>query len=444
MMKATPVQMRPRALCRQSFAWQRLPVTSYRHGPIAASTAPACPSRWQPPAAAENQEGIMMNQKRGAIGSLALAALLGATLAGAPGGSISAQEATPTATPQTEADAAAAALSTGKYPYGTELMLLNGQASVRNAAGSEAATLTEIDEGTTVTVLAGPEPVGGVDWYQVETEGGITGWIPSDQFGIAKGGPVLETGTEREIVADSMNLRAEAGTSGEVISGLAQGDTVTIVSGPEVVDDLDWYQVDTEFGEQGWLAGVYLGEPGSSTTTAAGAQTTETPVAETPTADATATPASTTAAAFPEGSYVFVNSDTLNLRADASIDAEIVSELVDGAIGTVTGAPVTAGDYDWYPVTFGTGDAAVSGWVAGSLITGGITVGSAAVVADGPLNLRDDSSVDGEPIAQLETGDAVTVIAGPSEVDGIAWFEVQSGDTNGYVAGRYLGPQSPE
>jgi uncharacterized protein YgiM (DUF1202 family) len=281
----------------------------------------------------------------------------------------------------------------------------------------------------------------------VETEGGITGWIPIDQFGIAQGGPVLEAGTEREVVADSMNLRAEGGASAEIISGLAQGDTVTIVSGPEVADDLDWYQVDTEYGEQGWLAGVYLGEPGAGTDTAAGAQTTETPAAESSeeaAAESSEEAASTTVAAFPEGSYVFVNSETLNLRADASIDAEIVSELVDGAVGTVTGAPVTAGDYDWYPVTFGTGDSAVSGWLAGSLISGGITVGAEAVVADGPLNLRDDTTVEGEPIAQLETGDTVTVVAGPTEVEGIAWFEVQSGDTNGYVAGRYLGPQTTE
>ena len=374
----------------------------------------------------------MMNHKRGAIGSLALAALLGISVASATGGSISAQETTPTATatPQTEADAAAAALATGKYPYGTELMLLNGTASVKNKAGSEAATLTEIDEGTTVTVLAGPEPVGGVDWYQVETEGGITGWVASDQFGIAKGGATLEAGTELEVVADSMNLRAEAGTEAEVVSGLVQGDTVTIVSGPEVVDDLDWYQVDTAFGEQGWLAGVYLGAPGATADTSVGAQATVTP-----TAGESATPAAeTTAAAFPEGSYIFVNSDTLNLRADASADAEIVSELTDGAIGTVTGAPVTAGDYDWYPVSFGTGDSTVTGFVAGSLISGGITVGSDALVVDGPLNVREDTSVDGDPIAQLETGATVTVVSGPTDVDGVAWFEIQSGDTNGFVS----------
>lgn len=389
----------------------------------------------------------MNHRLRGAIGSLALAALLGASLTGIPARSIAAQD-TPAATetPQTEADAAAAALSTGKYPYGTELMLLNGQASVKNAAGSEAATLTEIDEGATVTVLAGPEPIGGVDWYQVETEGGITGWIAADQFGIAKGGAQLAPGTEREIVADSLNLRAEAGASSEVISGLVEGDLVTIVSGPDVVDDLDWYQVDTAYGEQGWLAGVYLGPvPGaasSETTTeaAAGAQSSETP-------EATATPeasAATASSTFPTGSYVFVAGDgeSVNLRADASVDSDVVSQLADGAVGTVNDAPVLGGDYSWYPVTFGAGDAAVTGYVAGDFLTGGITVGAAAQVSDGPLNVRSTASTEGDPLGQLETGATVTVVSGPTEAEGLVWFEISSGDLTGFVAGQYLSAPS--
>jgi uncharacterized protein YgiM (DUF1202 family) len=428
--------MRPRAVCRTATLLAR------RFGnQMSAWFGCGClpPDRVNAasPAAAESEEGKMMNRTRGAVGSLALAGLLGLTLAGPNTGLIAAQDATQTpaatAESQTQSDADAAAIAAGKYPFGTQLLLLNGQASVRNAAGSEASTLTEIDEGEIVTVQAGPDQVGGADWYQVETEGGVTGWVDSTQFGVAQGAPALEAGAERQVVTDSLNLRAQPGTSSEVVSGLVQGDTVTIVSGPQAVDDLDWYEVQTVYGEDGWLAGVYLGTPGETTGTAAvGAQE----------ADSTTTSeAATTTAAFPEGSYVFIAGDgeSVNLRADASIDSEVVSELADGAIGSVTGAPTAAGDYDWYPVSFGTGDATVTGFVAGSLLTGGITIGSAAVVADGPLNVRDDTSVDTDPIAQLETGAAVTVVAGPTDVDGVAWFEIQSGDTNGYVSGRYLG-----
>lgn len=374
-----------------------------------------------------------MNRTRGAVGSLALAALLGLTLAGP--NAIAAQETTqpPAAATesQTEADAIAAAIATGKYPFGTKLVLMEGEASVRNGAGAEAATLTELDEGDIVTVQAGPERVGGADWYQVETDGGVAGWVDARQFGIASGASPLDAGVERQVITASLNLRAEPGTSSEVISGLAQGDTVTVVSGPELAGELDWYEVQTIYGEDGWVAAVYLGEPGAAANAAAnaaGAQTDATPAAA--------------EQVFPEGSYVFVNADALNLRADASIDAEIVAELADGEIGIVTGAPVVGAEYDWYPVSFGTGDATMTGYVAGSLLTGGITVGSEAVVADGPLNLRDDTTaIDGDPIGQFETGATVMVVRGPIESDAIVWFEVEAGDQNGYVAGRYLGAE---
>jgi hypothetical protein len=232
-----------------------------------------------------------------------------------------------------------------------------------------------------------------------------------------------------------------------------------------VVDDLDWYQVDTVYGEQGWLAGVYLGEVGGSTATdaatdaaadtttdaatdettdAAGAQTTETPTAETTPAAEAATDATTATAAFPTGSYVFIAGDgeSVNLRADASTESEIVSELADGAIGTIDDAPVIGDDYDWYPVTFGTGDATVTGYVAGDFLTGGITVGADAVVADGPLNVRPAASGDGDPLGQLETGATVTIVSGPTDAEGIAWFEITSADLTGFVAGQYLGALS--
>lgn len=386
-----------------------------------------------------------MNRTRGAIGSLALAALLGVTLAGSPVRSIAAQDTTETPATttesQTQADADAAALATGKYPFGTMLMLLEGQGNVLQNAGSESATLTQIEEGDIVTVQAGPEQVGGADWYQVETAGGITGWVDASKFGIAKGAPVIPTGSERQVATESLNLRSEPGTSSDVISGLVQGDTVTIVSGPEVSGELDWYEVQTAYGEDGWLAAVYLGTPGSASV---GAQTTGDTATPTTTAATPVAPAAQTAAAadgFPNGSYVFIDGDgeAVNLRAEASTDSDIVAELADGSVGTVTGASTTGGDYTWYPVSFGTGDATQTGFVAGDFLTGGITVGQSALVAQGPLNVREDTNTDGDPIASLEQGAQVTVVAGPTDVDGVAWFEIQSGDTNGYVSGRYLG-----
>src|SRR6478735_2105162 len=248
MMKSPPYRCVPAQSAGPRCCWLAGLAIGCLHGLHAALAAEPCQCR-ATRAAAESEEGNMMNRTRGAVGSLALAGLLGLTLAGPQTGLIAAQDATQTPAATTESqnqtDADAAAIATGKYPFGTHLLLLNGQASVRNAAGSEAATLTELDEGDVVTVQAGPDQAGGADWYQVETEGGVTGWVDASQFGVAQGAPALEAGAERQVVTESLNLRAEPGTSSEVVSGLVQGDTVTIVSGPQAVGDLDWYEVQT-------------------------------------------------------------------------------------------------------------------------------------------------------------------------------------------------------
>ncbi len=183
----------------------------------------------------------------------------------------------------------------------------------------------------------------------------------------------------------------------------------------------------------------------TTSTDAAGAQTTETPAADaTAETDVTAD-AAAIATLFPTGSYVFIAGDgePVNLRADASTESDIVTQLADGAVGTVDDAPVIGEDYDWYPVTFGTGDAAVTGYVAGEFLTGGITVGADATVAEGPLNVRETASTEGDPLGQLETGATVTIVSGPTEAEDIVWFEITSGDLTGFVAGRYLEAPPP-
>jgi hypothetical protein len=59
-----------------------------------------------------------------------------------------------------------------------------------------------------------------------------------------------------------------------------------------------------------------------------------------------------------------------------------------------------------------------------------------------PATTAPATSTEGEPLAQLETGAEVTIVSGPTEVDGIAWFEITSGDLTGFVAGQYLGVPS--
>ena len=51
------------------------------------------------------------------------------------------------------------------------------------------------------------------------------------------------------------------------------------------------------------------------------------------------------------GDHVVVNDDQVNLRAEASTTGDIVAELAKGTELTVTGEPIEADGYRWYPVT---------------------------------------------------------------------------------------------
>lgn len=57
---------------------------------------------------------------------------------------------------------------------------------------------------------------------------------------------------------DDVNIRDSAGTDAALVMTVNKGDTLTIVSGPESANDLEWYEVTTQDGTQGWIASRYL------------------------------------------------------------------------------------------------------------------------------------------------------------------------------------------
>jgi len=174
---------------------------------------------------------------------------------------------------------------------------------------------------------------------------------------------------------------------------------------------------------------------------------TATPAAE-PTKTATVTTAKSTvteadtSAEFANGDSVAVSDGPLNLREKAGTSNDVVLKLPTGTPLTITDGPTTNGDYDWYEVKTEDGD---SGWVAADFISaasssaGDFATGDTVVVADGPLNIRDDSSTKGTVIDQFQTGDQTTIVSGPVSNDGHDWYEVNSPqEDTGWVAGEFL------
>jgi len=308
-----------------------------------------------------------------------------------------------------------AAAADDEFSVGDAVGVANGPLNMRDAAGTDATILDTLETGTEATILGGPTAAGGFDWYQIELAGGETGWVAGDFLGLTSDGTGdFAVGDDVETTA-RLNLRGGASLSGAVLETLDVGTTGTILDGPSAADDYDWYQIEVTGGETGWVAGQFLALDDGSSGVPSGGD-------------------------FPIASFIFVNVPIVNLRDDASITAEVLDQLNEGDMVTVLDGPVAADNYNWYQVAAGEGHDTQQGWVAGSLMSGGIALNEEAVVLDGPLNLREEAGAGFEAITALQIGDIVTVLNGPVVADDeFLWFEVESGEETGFVAGRYLG-----
>src|SRR4051794_34751652 len=172
----------------------------------------------------------------------------------------------------------------------------------------------------------------GLSWHSRKVNGAF-GWrvvcLVLLAFTVVSALPgVTRAASDAYVSTDALYLRSDPITSGSVINEMTYGSYVAVIDGP--TDD-GWYFVDFD-GTQGWAFGDYLsfGAP---------------PVA------------SQTASVGGEGDTVWVDTDALNVRADADRDAAILGTEGQGTEFSIVGSP-SAG---FYPVAYGDG----TGWVDG-------------------------------------------------------------------------------
>lgn len=133
-----------------------------------------------------------------------------------------------------------------------------------------------------------------------------------------------------------LNVRSGPGLSYKVVVTLWNGAPVTVTGAAVSANGYTWYPVRTGYGTTGWVAGEFL--------------------------SAGTVPSPT----FPVGSSVKTTA-ALNLRSGAGLSYSVIVTLWSGAPLTVTGVPVAASGFTWYPVRTGYG---TTGWVAGAYLTG--------------------------------------------------------------------------
>jgi quercetin dioxygenase-like cupin family protein len=168
--------------------------------------------------------------------------------------------------------------------------------------------------------------------------------------------------------AANVNVRAEPSLEGEAVEQLAEGTELTVVDGPQEGDEYTWWQVETTGDDPvvlGWLASDLIELVGGAPEAEATEEPTEEPAADE--ATPAASPEAETDAEFQEGDIVVMTQDNVRIRGEASINAEPIDVFLEGTEFEVTGEPVEADEFTWYPVTL-VADDSISGWIAADFI----------------------------------------------------------------------------
>lgn len=211
--------------------------------------------------------------------------------------------------------------------------VVSGPLNLRSGPGLGYSILATLPVGTTMEVIDDAPVADGYDWVEVWVSSiNKTGFVASEF--IAKESYAEFPAGSSVVTTAAVNLRAAPGLGAKVVVVLWNGAPLTVTGSPAAADGYTWYPVKTGYGTTGWVAGAFLKSSGGVT-----------PV-------------------FPIGSTVYTTA-ALNLRSGAGLSYSVIVVLWAGAPLTVTGNPVAADGYTWYPVKTGYG---TTGWVASAYL----------------------------------------------------------------------------
>ena len=197
-----------------------------------------------------------------------------------------------------------------------------------------------LEQGEIVELTGTPVETDGYTWYPVLAIGyGLYGWVAGEYLALADSGSgssgEFTDGDAVVVATDFLNLRADASLSASVEDVLAEGEALTILSGPLAADGYSWYSVETGDGTTGWVAGEYL---------------------------AVATSGGGSYTGFDIGDSAVVDTPRLNFRAGPGLDYDVIEVITGGASVVITDGPVSADGYHWYELELENGD---TGWSIG-------------------------------------------------------------------------------
>ena len=180
---------------------------------------------------------------------------------------------------------------------------------------------------------------------------GVFAFLLAVTFGLS--GAFVSYASQAKVTARSANIRKEASTGSDKVGGVKQGDVVDIVGTVKGTDGKDWYQVSFN-GLSGYIRSdlVTLTE-GSVPPEGNGGAGNEPPADVRPLNPVSAT----------------VSRDSGRIRSTPSVSGEIVSEVPNGLVLTVTGDVTDADGSLWYQVNYNSGETPVNGYIRSDYVT---------------------------------------------------------------------------
>lgn len=303
----------------------------------------------------------------------------------------------------------------GNLSAGQEIVVNTDALNLRSDSSSTSDVITVLPQAAFATILDGPIAGDDYTWYQITIDD-TSGYVAADYIADATSAGVFSIGDTVYVNTEALNLRDSATISGSVMDVLATGATGTVVDGPVEADGYAWYQIDVD-GVTGWAVRDYLayGVSAGATNQDIGSN-------------------------LITGQITYVNTDALNVREVAGLDGSVIEKIYSNEAVTLTGTYQSVDGYDWALVQTASGN---TGYVVSDYLTTDpaallLSVGTVAYVNTDGLNLRDLASMSGSIIAELTTGQEVTILSASVVGDGYLWLQVVTSSGTGWVVGEYL------
>jgi len=187
-----------------------------------------------------------------------------------------------TATHTPTASATRTATTAGGFPIGSAVRT-TASINLRTGPGTGFSIITVLSSNSYGTVLDGPVPSGGLQWYQVDMGSKGTGWVAGNYLALVSGVTTTPTRTPTRTptvtqttvsggfpagstvrTTAGVNMRQGPGTGYSVITVLPQNTSCTVQSGPTPANGYQWYRLSCSGYGTGYVAGEYLSQVSAS------------------------------------------------------------------------------------------------------------------------------------------------------------------------------------